>query len=319
MKTLFLSILTLFIFVNVNAQEDLIKKITDQAVEINNLKEELKKRDQGIKTKEDDVLKNQATIKQLLDKVREKQDSIKFLKSIPQELAKLQKEIILNENKLAEKNDAIALLKSEIIENEQKEVLQIQKSIELAKEEKQSGKNEIISKIENKYKNKPFDSLIKTFSESSIKEDLIIFGQTSENKPLLTDLMTYFQAEKLLENRFESLSINKAQTQLEQINQKSELVSLLKRKLEDYQMMNDGLKQSFEKITLLDQRETVSGMQEEIIEKKRNKILADISQYIFNYDLNLLDYPFLSNAIMEVIKRKQPNPDADISDILGNL
>jgi hypothetical protein len=32
-----------------------------------------------------------------------------------------------------------------------------------------------------------------------------------------------------------------------------------------------------------------------------------------------LDYPYLSEVVLEIIKRKRPNPDADISDLLKKI
>ena len=53
--------------------------------------------------------------------------------------------------------------------------------------------------------------------------------------------------------------------------------------------------------------------------KKLDKILAEFSFFIFNYEFNFLDYPYLSDIILEIIKRKQPNADADISNLLNKL
>ena len=47
--------------------------------------------------------------------------------------------------------------------------------------------------------------------------------------------------------------------------------------------------------------------------------MAEISYYIFNYDFNFMDYPYLSVVVLEIIKRKAPNPDAKISDLLQQL
>ena len=39
----------------------------------------------------------------------------------------------------------------------------------------------------------------------------------------------------------------------------------------------------------------------------------------FNYDFKFNDFPYLSDIVLEIFKRKQPNPDADISDLLQKL
>jgi hypothetical protein len=52
---------------------------------------------------------------------------------------------------------------------------------------------------------------------------------------------------------------------------------------------------------------------------KKIIVLSEISVYIFNYDFNFTYYPYLSNIVLEIIKRKQPDADADISDLLNAL
>jgi hypothetical protein len=106
---------------------------------------------------------------------------------------------------------------------------------------------------------------------------------------------------------------------LNQIQRESVLLVKLKDNLEKYQTFNDGLKEMIENIIALDGKEKVAGMSEEIKNMKFNKILSEISLYMFNYDFNLKDYPFLSDIMLEIIKLKQPNPDADLSGLLKKI
>jgi predicted transcriptional regulator len=138
-------------------------------------------------------------------------------------------------------------------------------------------------------------------------------------KTVLSDLVKYFNAKELLEQKFDAVKIKDAQAKLSQIQQQSELLDKRKEYMENYQTFNDGLKESIEKIIKLDKSESVLGMDEEIQKQKFNKILAEISSYIFNYDFNFMDYPYLSDIVLEIIKRKQPNADADITNILKKL
>jgi hypothetical protein len=77
--------------------------------------------------------------------------------------------------------------------------------------------------------------------------------------------------------------------------------------------------EAIEKIISIDKREVVASMEDEIQKQKFNKILSEISLYIFNYDFNFVDYPYLSDIVLEIMKRKQPNPDADITYLLAKL
>ena len=52
---------------------------------------------------------------------------------------------------------------------------------------------------------------------------------------------------------------------------------------------------------------------------KYKKILSEISTYIFEYDFNFVDYPYLSDIISQLIKLKRTNPDADINDLIKKL
>ena len=66
-------------------------------------------------------------------------------------------------------------------------------------------------------------------------------------------------------------------------------------------------------------KEFVKGMDDEIIKSKLNKILSELSTFIFGYNFNFVDYPYLTDIVLEIIKRKQPNPDADINDLLEKI
>ena len=57
----------------------------------------------------------------------------------------------------------------------------------------------------------------------------------------------------------------------------------------------------------------------EIQKNKLIMILDEISLFVFNYDFNLNSYPYLSDVVLEIFKRKQPNPDAEISDLMQKL
>jgi len=137
----------------------------------------------------------------------------------------------------------------------------------------------------------------------------------------LSDLEKYLNIKELLEEKFNAAKIENAQKELKQIKRQSQSLSKLLDNLENYQTFNDGLKETINKLISLDGKELVSGMSEETQKMKLNKIIKkiEIYYYIFNYDFNFLDYPYLSNVILEIIKRKVPNPDKNISDLLQQL
>jgi hypothetical protein len=133
------------------------------------------------------------------------------------------------------------------------------------------------------------------------------------------DLETYFNANNLVSNKFNVTESNRYLNQLGLIKQQSKLVDALKESLNNFKIVNDGLLLCIQNIMALDNKESVNGMNKNIMKLKFNKVLAEISIYIFDYDFNFVEYPYLSDVLSEIIKRKQPNPDADISDLLKRI
>lgn len=286
MKRIIATILVLLTFNSVFAQQDLIDKITKQAVEIDSLKR---------------VVKVEKNNNQIL------QDSLQKLNGVLTKLNKIESEKAKVDKLLLQKNDSIALLSKTIFEKE-KQII----------EAKEIGRSKVLKSIYDYYKSKSFDDLILLSTAQSTQNDLQLLDN-SDLKSLLIDLDKYHKAKKVLENKFEITEIKNAQNLLNQIKQQSIQLDNLKEQVDNYQIFNEGLKEMINKIITLDNKEAVAGLSDEVQKLKFNKILSEISLYIFNYDFNFLDYPYLSRIIAEIMKRKQPNPDADISDLLLNL
>jgi DNA repair exonuclease SbcCD ATPase subunit len=250
---------------------------------------------------------------------------------LSEQIKNLNKDIAdLNKNKLKIEKDAlqkqvdrltanVAGLEQRISEKEKQIGEEKRNGEQTAKQEKENGKNEILANIADSYKNKKFDDLVNSSTEWSVQRDILLVGNNAEVKTVLSDLVKYFNAKESLAQKFDAAKIKDAQAKLSQIQRQSELLDKLKENVGNYQTFNDGLKESIEKINNLDKRESVSGMDKEIQRQKFNKILAELSSYIFNYDFNFMDYPYLSDIVLEIIKRKQPNPDAKITDVLQIL
>lgn len=295
----------LFSFSTVYAQKDLIDRIEKLAVETDSLKS-------SIKAKTD-------TIGRLNAENSMMEDTIEILKS---DLAKLE-EFRIGKKKmdtiLVQKSDSIALLKAAILEKDKQFKVDIQKVEQKEREKCEADKGEILATIANSYKNKTFDELIKSSTKASVQRELQLFQNRTEIKQILSDLERYFIAKELLELKVDIIQVKNIQYQLLQIKTESVLLRLLKEIVDNYQAFTDGLKETIGKIMTLDRNEEVYGMSKEIQKKKFDKILAEISSYIFNYDFIFSDYPYLSDVLLEIIKRKQPNPDADIADLLKKL
>jgi protein-arginine kinase activator protein McsA len=236
--------------------------------------------------------------------VAQAQDLVDKIAKQAVEIDSLKKEISAME---AINSDSIAALQTKLTDKDRQ-----------MREEYEKGKQAALSDIIRTYKNR-FDDLAVSSSKQSVQRDLRIVGNNPEIKQMLTDLEIYCSAKELLDKKFDESQIKPAQTKLQSVQQKSKLLDKLKDNVENYQLFYNGLKETLEKLITLDKRETVAGMGDEIQELKFNKILTELSSYIFNYDFNFSDYPYLSDIVLEVIKRKQPDADADITDLYQQI
>jgi FtsZ-binding cell division protein ZapB len=288
----------------VYAQQDslLVEKITRQAIEIDSLKKELA---MASKTNEDMSFKCQSSLIQ-------QKDTIKLLRKEVDELIEFKSKKQGFDNQLQTQTDAVASLNKQLSEEKQN-------SRQKASEERERGKGEALSLVVSTYKISRFDDLTHSSSKESVQRDKQLVGDNPEIKTTLDDLYKYFSAQELLSKKYDESRVKDAQLQLEQVTQKSAKLDKLKETLGNFQTFNEGMKETIKNIVDLDNRETVEGMSDEIRQKKFNKILAEISAYIFNYDFNFSDYPYLSDILLEIFKRKQPDADADITDLLENL
>jgi hypothetical protein len=130
------------------------------------------------------------------------------------------------------------------------------------------------------------------------------------------DLIKYFEAKSLFDTHFDTEKTKKVQTELNTIKQPSALLDKLKTQIENYQLIDKGFRDCLIKINTIDKKET-AGNDEFIKKQKLSKILTEVSDYIFNYDFNFPDYPYLSNILSQVINIKFPNPDQDISKLIN--
>lgn len=312
MKKAIVLFIMLFGLGNAYAQDGVADKIAKQAVEIDSLKKVIK-----IFMFKNDSLKNVILNYQVSEK--KNLDANDELKKELSKLEKYKTEKKAIETKLEVKSDSIVLLKNKIIQIENEIKSTIEKGKKDAAAEKENGKNEILNKLLNTYKNKSFDELIKSSSITSILRDKQLIGNNTDVKQIITDLETYYTAEILLSNKFNALQVKDAISQVTLIKQQSKLVTTLKDNLDNFKTFNEGLNAAIQNIIAIDKKEFVKGMSEQVIKSKLNKILSELSKFIFDYNFNFVDYPYLSDIVLEIIKQKQPNPDANISDLLKKI
>ena len=181
--------------------------------------------------------------------------------------------------------------------------------------------NELLTKVVNNYKDKKFDDLIFSSTKQSVQRDMLFFDDNAEEKVILTDLEKYFNAKDAIEKKYDAKLISDAQTQLNQIKQTSTQLNKLKEDVEYYKSFTDELKKTVEKLQLIDgdgPEGKKAGNDTSIQELKLKDILFVLANYMFNY-YDFVNYPYLTDIVLEIIKRKQPDADADINDLLIKL
>jgi hypothetical protein len=243
--------------------------------------------------------------------------------SLQKEIADLEKyktEKKAIEQKLSLKSDTISNLKNEITKKDINYKTADEKYRKDVMIEKENGKKEILLQVANTYKNNKFDDLIISSSSTSLGFDKQLLAADTLAQKIISHLEIYFNAEKLLSLKFNEVQVNKAISQLNLLKVQSDLVNTLIKKLDKLEALNEGLKETLQKIVEFDVTEKVgTSTQPVIIQSKHYKISSKISKYILVNDLNFQDYPYLSNIILEVIKRKQTDLDTDVSDLLAKI
>jgi hypothetical protein len=300
-----IKITIVFVFFNlfsVFSQQELIKEIGKQAVIIDSL------------TKVNKNAREKYSVQ--YETLNNKNDSIKILKLSLSKLEKFKTEKGKIDNLIKQKNDSIILLKKQKSDLSQKiseeRIICEQKKLD----EKEKATSEILTKIINTYNGKKFDDLIGASNKTSIKRDRELIGENNALTQIFIDLTKYFDFKSLLDQPFDAEKIKKAQTELITIKQQSALLDKLKVQIENYQLIDKGFRDCIININSIDKKETARN--DEFIKKEKlNKILTEVSDYIFNYDISNSDYPYYANILFQIIKVKFPNPDLEISKLIN--
>lgn len=243
-------------------------------------------------------------------------DTIKTLKAnlLKLELYKAKKKTF--EAQLKQKKDSIIILQSTISEKDKQIIREKRNGEAKAREEKEKGKKKALSTVVIMYQ-ESFDELIRSSTKASVVRDMQLIGNNQEAKPVLNDMQIYFNAQELLLEKFDAVKIRNAQMQLNQITRQSKLLNVLKENIEYYKDFNTALKETIGKLVSLDNQKSANG-DSEIQKMKFNDIVTILTDYMYNY-YDYAKYPYLSDIILEIIKRKQLDADADIRDLMIKL
>jgi hypothetical protein len=303
-------------FSSAYSQDCYADKIEKQGVRIDSLEKECKR----ITNKKDSLLEINETINSSNKQLEEskKEDSIK-LKNVQSDLDKEKSKNEADSTSGVAKNNTITDLNKQLTQKDGELKTSQEESKKTAATEKENGKKEVLDQLINTYKNKDFDDLINYSSITSLKRDKQLIGKNADIKQIIDHLEIYFNASNLMTNKFNAINVNEAIEQLKHIKQTSKLVATLKDNLGNFKTVNENLNITIQNIVSIDKKEFVKSMGDQVVKLKLNKILGELSRFIFDYNFNFVDYPYLSDIVLEIIKRKQPNPDAEISDLLKKL
>lgn len=302
------SIFSLLLFFNCFVfSQDCFDKIAKQAVMIDSLQKFIKIENKNHQRLIFDCQKN----------IKNLNDSLTRINSDLLKVEKFKLEKISIDKIINQKNDTIILLKNQLIQLTQQISSERQNCLQNKREEYDKGRNEAMAIIANAYTSKTFDDLILTSSLLKIQQDMQFFGNIPSVKSVLSDLEKYFIAKESLANKFDIDKIKYSQTQLNLVKRQSKLLDKLKENIDFYKDYNDALKKSINNLIKLDTLTKAKG-EFEIQKLKFKDISAELINYIYNF-YNYENYPYLFDIVLQIIKRKKPNADADITDLLNKL
>jgi hypothetical protein len=260
------------------------------------------------------------SLTKLKDKVEKLQGEIgtanKKITELTQKIDK--KNIESLETQIKQKTDSIKQLKGAIT-NRDSLIKAFQNETPGREQKKiEEGQQKVYNQIGLTYQNTTLDNLIKSSTKQSVERDLQLTGNNTDAKKKLHDLQSYFTALQILEVKYDDQRLKNVQTSLDSIMEKSVSIDELKKRLKFYKQYSDALKASIVKIMALDKDLTANDAKTQK-SKKDDIFLIELASYYHNYYFNYNDYPYLSDIILEIMKLKQKDANADISHLSSKL
>lgn len=159
--------------------------------------------------------------------------------------------------------------------------------------------------------------MIRSSSQKQVNRDLKLVVD-AQLKQKLIELATYFSSKQVLAQKFDEQLVQVALGNTKSIQQKSELVKTLGDNLESYKIRSDGLIEAIQKIQAIDNVFIANTDKDQ--KEKEERILAQVSWYLYNYSYNNFeDYPYLSGIIIDIMKIKHRDANTDITQMLDRL
>ena len=304
------------------SQEGIIKEFQKLTLENDSLKKELEhsrlNSTKELQTANDSIAR--------LNTIRKSEVSILNNKigNLEKDTAQLSKQIKnLDKNnieslkmQLQQKRDSIYLLVGVIKERDKQIATLKSEGVRKEQEKYNNGQQNVYNQIGQIYQQNTLDSLIAYSTPKSVERDLQLVGNNAEAMRKLQYLQIYFTVQQVLKQRYDEDMVKNAQEKANTIPQ-SYLVKNLNDKLRTYKLSRDGLIVTIGKIIELDKKFIAND--DHTQEAKLQDVLSKLSWYFRNYRFNFIDYPYLSDIVLEIMKQKQKDANSDVSRFLEKL
>lgn len=317
---LFLSIAS----VNAKTEKDggLLDKLEQLSVEKNALKRSCDSLKKVQKVKLDSVsaivksleTRIKADSMEMIKKLESSRDSVALLKADLEKNKKYENELSVLKISVSDKEQTIASLNNTIKQKDETIAQEKKNSDMKASQSYEKGKSDAKSLLENIYKSNSIDQIIELSTKGSIERDLKVIDKFSSVYSKLQQALIFFQSAELLNRKYNQSQVSDAKMKLKSI-QGSKKAASLWTLLDDYSSMSDGLYSSIDKINEIDAKERVSGMGDNVKSKKYAKIFGVLSEYVFGYGLKAEEYPYVYNVWIQILNKKQADPDASVKDL----
>jgi hypothetical protein len=169
----------------------------------------------------------------------------------------------------------------------------------------------------NTFYSEPFDIVLKNVTENVVIRDSMLLYKNNMSPKRISELRVYFDAFKLLAERYDQNQIELAKNKLRKIDD-SKAIEVLISNLSYYLVINNSLKKTIDSISVIDFQKPTKGI-EELQAKKQKDILAIITVFYRDNEHEPGVYIYLDKIIKELLKDKIANVDADVKKYLSRL
>lgn len=170
----------------------------------------------------------------------------------------------------------------------------------------------------NIFYSKPFDTVLKNVTENVLIRDSIFFSKNNMSIKRINDLRVYFDAIKLLGERYDGTKVDLAINKLSNIKDSKESVDALIGKLSYYITINKSLQKTIDSISQFDFKNPIKGIAD-LKPKNLRSILNIITEFYWVNEYERGVYIYLDKVIKDLRNEKISDVEADVKKYLSRL